>query len=435
MAVNNFIRGIGFWTIDTIKGGHIRRHYLDVVQIMKNPFSGKAVNRRKKLLDELLEHTARTVPFYSKYEQVVFKMLPIIQKDLVQNNFDSFKSNTFRTKELYKVTTSGSTGIPFLLLINQNKRSRNIADTLFYFNNVGYNIGDRLYYLRLWKGERKSELNRLLQNIVKVDISKMTDGFVNDLLNELRKDNSSKCIIAIASSLETLCKYLDKNNIKSLDVNIKSFIANSEALNDYTKKSIEKYFNAPIVSRYSNEEQGIIAQQKSNNNEYFQINWASYIVEIFHMEKDIPAKPGEMGRIIVTDLFNYSMPLIRYDTGDIGTMELIDKEHVLTKIEGRKMDLIYDTNGDLISSYSVYPVLHKYNHLIKQYQFIQIGQKEYLIKLNLHQEFNYGENLIKNFEAILGADSEISIEYVNEIPALSSGKRKKVMNTCHLKEN
>ena len=435
MAVRNLIRRIGFWSVDALKGGNIKSHYQDVVQIMENPFSENTVNRRKKLLSELLEHTVRTVPFYSQYEQFDFKTLPIIRKDLIQNNFESFKSNKFKTKKLYEVSTSGSTGVPFLLFIDQNKRSRNIADTLFFFENVGYNIGDRLYYLRLWKGERKSELNRILQNIVKVDISKMTDEFINNLLSELRKDKSSKHFIGIASSFETLCKFLDKNNAENLNFNIKSFIANSEALNDYTKTSIKKYFNAPIVSRYSNEEQGIIAQQKSNNNEIFQINWASYIVEIFHMKKDIPAKPGEMGRIIVTDLFNYSMPLIRYDTGDIGIMELNDKEQVLTKIEGRKMDLIYDTNGDLISSYSVYPVLHKYNHLIKQYQFIQIGQKEYFIKLNLHQEFNYDEELIKNFKAILGVDAEVSIEYVNEIPALSSGKRKKVMNTYHLKEN
>ncbi|WP_072765868.1 phenylacetate--CoA ligase family protein [Arenibacter nanhaiticus] len=429
MAIGSTIRRIGFWTIDTIKGGNIRRHYQEVSEIMQNPFSERAVDKRNRLLEELLDHSIRTVPFYSKYEQVNFTRLPIIGKDLVQNNFDSFKSNKFRTKELCKVSTSGSTGIPFLLFINQDKRSRNIADTLYFFNNVGYNIGDRLYYLRLWNGEQKSELKRLLQNIVKVNISKMTDGFVNDLLNELRRDNSPKCIIAIASSLETLCKYIDRNNLKNLDINIKSIIANSEALNDYTKKSIEKYFNAPIVSRYSNEEQGIIAQQKTDDNKYFHINWASYIVEIFHMDKDIPVKAGEVGRIIVTDLFNYSMPLIRYDTGDIGVMELIDNERVLTCVEGRKMDLIYNTAGDLISSYCVYPVMDKYNHLIKQYQFIQIGKKEYLIKLNIHKEFIYSEKLIKNFKAMLGTNAEISIEYVNEIPELSSGKRKKVMNT------
>lgn len=429
MTIGNTIRNIGFWTIDTIKGGNIKKHYQDILHVMDDPFSKKSIKNRNNLLDKLLDHSVKTVPFYSQYERTNFKKLPIISKDLILNDFDNFKSNKFKARELHKVSTSGSTGIPFLLFINQNKRNRNSADTLYFFKKVGYNIGDRLYYFRLWNGERKSELRRILQNIVKVNISKMTDDFINDLLNQLRKDPSPKCVIAIASSLETLCKYIDKNDVKNLNVNIKSFIANSEALNDYTKESIEKNFNATIFSRYSNEEQGIIAQQKPDNNNFFQINWASYFVEIIHMDEDIPAKPGEMGRIIVTDLFNYSMPLIRYDTGDIGIMELINNEPVLTKVEGRKMDLIYDAAGDLISSYCVYPVMDEYNHLIKQYQFIQIGKKEYLIKLNIDHEFIHNKKLVKNFKAILGSDAKVTIEFVNEIPELSSGKRKKVMNT------
>jgi phenylacetate-CoA ligase len=429
MAIGNIIRRTGFWTIDFLKGGRLRKHYQDISTILENPFSSKSTKRREEMLVELLLHSVETVPFYSKYRKKHFDVFPVVQKDVIKNNFDGFKSNTFQPNELHKVTTSGSTGIPFFLFINQNKRNRNIADTLFFFKNVGYNIGDRLYFLRLWKGERKSALNRLLQNIVKVDISKMTDDFIDNLLNDLRTDKSSKYFIGIASSLETLCNYLDKTHSKRLNLNIKSFIANSEALNTYTKKAIEKYFNAPIVSRYSNEEQGIIAQQVINGDTTFRINWASYIVEIFNIEKDIPAKLGETGRIVVTDLFNYSMPLIRYDTGDIGIMKFDGKELVLDKVEGRKMDLIYDTKGELISSYSIYPIMNQYYNQLIQYQFIQIGQKKYLIKLNVHDKFHNGTDLINAFKSILGKEAQITLEYVNDIPILSSGKRKKVMNT------
>ena len=435
MAIGNSIRRTGFWTIDSLKGGATKKHYRAINQIMANPNSETNVARRSAILNDLLDHATKTVPFYSKYRQEYFDVFPVVQKNMIVNNFDDFKSNRFQTKELYKVTTSGSTGIPFFLFINQNKKNRNSADTLFFLKNVGYNIGDRLYFLRLWKGERKNTLSKLLQNIVKVDISKMTDDFIDNLLNDLRADKSSKYCIGIASSLETLCNYLDKTHSKGLNLNIKSFIANSEALNRYTKKSIEKYFNAPIVSRYSNEEQGIIAQQEINGNETFRINWASYIVEIFNMEKDIPAKLGETGRIVVTDLFNYSMPLIRYDTGDVGSMKLAGKELVLAKVEGRKMDLIYDTKGELISSYSIYPIMHLYYNQLKQYQFIQIGQKKYLIKLNVHDKFHSGTDLINAFKSILGKDAQITIEFVNDIPILSSGKRKKVMNTFKVKTN
>ena len=313
--------------------------------------------------------------------------------------------------------------------MNRNKRKRNTADTLFFFNKAEYDIGERLYYLRLWKGEHKNAMNRLLQNIVKVDISKMTDEIISGLLKDLSSDKSSKAIIGIASSFDTLCEYLDKNNSENKDFKIKSFVAISEALDPFTKKSIKKYFNAPVVSRYSNEEQGIIAQQEINSNDTFKINWASYIVEIFDLKKDTKAEPGQIGRIVVTDLFNYSMPLIRYDTGDIGVMELLDNEPVLTKIEGRKLDLIYDTKNNLVSSYSIYPIMKVYYHLIKQYQFIQVGQKEYVVKLNLDGDFDHKKELVSSFKSLLGDDAEINIEFVDEIPVLSSGKRKKVMNT------
>ncbi len=93
----------------------------------------------------------------------------------------------------------------------------------------------------------------------------------------------------------------------------------SETLNDYTKQTIEKYFGVPVYSRYSNLENGILAQQvPGSDNRYF-INTASYVLEIFKMNEDVPAACRRtLGRIMVTDLYNYAMPMIRYDTGDTG---------------------------------------------------------------------------------------------------------------------
>ena len=153
-------------------------------------------------------------------------------------------------------------------------------------------------------------------------------------------------------------------------------------------------------------------------------------MELLQLDNDAPAKPGELGRIVVTDLFNYAMPIIRYDTGDIaqfgmnkdGVMELI-------RIEGRQMDLIYDSNGKLISSFVIYTKFYNYYHLLKQYQFIQQGEKEYEVKLNLQGDnFLFGNQLLADIKSDFGADAKITITYVDEIPALASGKRRKVIN-------
>lgn len=213
-------------------------------------------------------------------------------------------------------------------------------------------------------------------------------------------------------------------------MNINSAIANSEYLNPYTKNTLGKHLNTKVLSRYSSEEVGIIAHQTIDSPNSFIINHASYHVELLSLENDEPVAPGEFGRIVVTDLFNYAMPIIRYDTGDIAKHILNDNGVMgFEEIEGRKMDLIFDTKGDIISSFVVYTKFYNYYHLLKQYQFIQQGEKNYEVKLNLKTEsFDFENELIESIKSEFGEDAKIIVTYVDEIPPLASGKRRKVVN-------
>jgi phenylacetate-CoA ligase len=204
----------------------------------------------------------------------------------------------------------------------------------------------------------------------------------------------------------------------------------SESLNEFTKASLEKYFGVPAVSRYSNLENGIIAQQETNGNLRFLVNTASYHIEILKIDTDAPAKEGELGRIIVTDLYNYAMPMIRYDTGDVGSLEQDASKPgrlYLSKVEGRKLDMLYDTKGTIVSSYIMYKNMWQYTE-IRQYQLIQNGEKEYLFKINVGETFERESQLVEEFKSYLGDDAVFQIEYVEEIPLLDSGKRRKLVN-------
>lgn len=199
----------------------------------------------------------------------------------------------------------------------------------------------------------------------------------------------------------------------------------SESLSEQTKEYLSQVFGVGVVSRYSNLECGIMAQQLTNSAGRYLINSASYIIEILKMDRDEPAEIGESGRIIVTDLYNYAQPIIRYDTGDVGAFA--DRERMfLAKVEGRRLDLLYNTSGNLVSSYIVYKNMWQYPE-IDQYQLIQQGEKQYEIKIVSHN-FTRESQLIEEYRQFLGADSQITIQYIDEIPLLSSGKRKKVVN-------
>jgi phenylacetate-CoA ligase len=207
----------------------------------------------------------------------------------------------------------------------------------------------------------------------------------------------------------------------------------SETLNEFTKVTIEKYFGVPAYSRYSNLENGILAQQVPGSGDRYLINTASYVLEIFKMDEDVLAATGELGRIVITDLYNFAMPMIRYDTGDIGiissTKDVVGNCYLET-VEGRKLDLLYATDGTLVSSYIVYKNMWQYTEIV-QYQLVQYGPKDYLFKINMDGSFAKEEKLVQEFKQYLGADANFSVEYVDEIPLLASGKRKKIANTYH----
>ena len=166
------------------------------------------------------------------------------------------------------------------------------------------------------------------------------------------------------------------------------------------------------------------------------INTASYLVEIFKIDSDTLVADGELGRIVVTDFYNLAMPMIRYDTGDIGSISATKDAFgntYLDVVEGRKLDLIYAADGRLLSSYIVYKNMWQYTE-ITQYQLIQHGEKDYTFKANLEGAvFKREKQLVDEFKTYLGEDANFKVEYVAEIPLLASGKRRKIVNTYHNK--
>ena len=436
MSFNEVIRQIIFWTTDLIKGGQVRQNYKDIERIMISSDNSFVKNEIDKRLNRLLIHAIETTTFYKNIDiSLGIQSFPTIDKNLIRENISDFLSNKYSQNERIPAITSGSTGTPFKTFQGKAKKYRNTADTLFFANLAGYNLGNKLYYMKIWSEyNKKTWILQKIQNIVPIDVLNLKRDS-KAVINQLNANKSSISLLGYVSAYETLCKELDKENIIDPKLKVNSILTMSEGLNDYTKVQGEKYFKCPVLSRYSNIENGIIAQQTLLDKDNFTINRASYLVEIMDMEKDVPVAEGELGRIVVTDFFNEVMPMIRYDTGDLGIKVVKEinglQQQVLNKIEGRKLDQIYNTKGELVSSYIVYKNMWNYTE-IDQYQLIQKNSNAYVMKICLSNVFNRESQLVNEFKEYLGADADFKVEYVNEIPLLNSGKRKKVMNEMNL---
>jgi phenylacetate-CoA ligase len=385
----NSLRNNAFWILDYIKGGQVKKYLADVAFGVEKSNFETSKRSQQKCLEQLLFHASRTTPFYNDFKEVrELTEYPVIRKTMIQDNFNAFRSKNHLKSNNHKVSTSGSTGASFFLYQDMGKRQRNSADVIYFTKEAGYKIGSRLYELKVWRDHNKrSKFKSKLQNIVQFDISKLTDHKIDEFLNLIQSDvHKEKCLLGFASAYEMIALYLERHDLYYKDLGISAAISSSEYLNSYTKTTLGNRFQTQVLSRYSSEELGIIAQQTLKHPNHFVINHASYKIELLNFDSNEPVNPGEFGRIVITDLFNYAMPIIRYDTGDVAKMGVHpDGTTYFEEIQGRKMDMLYDTSGNIVSSFVVYTKFYKHYRLIKQYQFIQQSKKTYEIKLNLRR--------------------------------------------------
>lgn len=178
-------------------------------------------------------------------------------------------------------------------------------------------------------------------------------------------------------------------------------------------------------------ELGILGQDMGDGGEYT-LNWGSYYFECLKIDSDEPTEQGEVGRIVITDLFNYAFPIIRYDTGDLGIMEYPSDGSfpVLKEIYGRSRDCIYTVDGKLLSPAKISVSMWGIEG-IKQWQFIQEDEKEYVLKLNAENDLNL-TIVIDKLKDVLGESANIDVLFVEEIPVVSSNKRRAIV--CNYKK-
>ena len=415
-----------FWFQDFLKGGNIRKAYKDIQDCF--------IDGNKNIDDDinnLLKHAKETTNYYKKFDYTSIKNFPVMNKKKIIDNYTNILSKTYTGQKLHKMSTSGSTGTPFTVVQDKRKRNRVIAAVLFFGKQCGYIFGEKQIFLRVWvKSIRKSKLKQFLQNMLPEDISNLDIEKMKEIEQILKNEKNLSNILSYASTLDKLSKYLDEKNYTPKDFSVKSIISGSELLQDTTRERLQKVFGCNIVSRYANEENGILGQECLTEHNEFHLNVADYYFEFLKLDEDIPAKDGEVARIVITDLYNYALPMIRYDTGDLAIVSKAKcgaNTKVISKLFGRKVDLIYNTKGEILSPHYITNTMWESKNII-QFKFMQKDKKDYTILLNVTENFCDEEKTINTFKKILGDDANIKIEYTDEIPVLNSGKRKYIEN-------
>lgn len=431
MQIDEKARWTGFWALDKVKGGHVRKYYEDDRQAYTR---GSSVEKTREKISGLIAHAVKTTEFYKEFSaDTPLDALPVVNKDTFRNHYEAFQSSVYKDAPDNRVMcTSGSTGTPLRMIQNQDKIWHNTADGIFLGAVGGYYIGMKEAFIRVWVNNvKKSSMQLLMENLIMMDSSSLSEESLQSMVDTI-KNKKVKCLVGYSSALGELSRYIAEHHIDTSRFSVCSIIPISESMPVVVREQLKKQFSCPVRAWYSNEENGIMGIQDEQEEGYY-INTESFYYEILKMDSDEPAEDGELGRIVITDLYNYAFPILRYDNGDTAIAHHREKDGYyklyLKELYGRRSDMIYDCAGNALTPYIITNNMWDVPG-VKQFRFIQEDVTKYVLWLNGDKEQMDVDNIRSRIAPYLGEQADFKIEFVDEIPVLASGKRKYIENKC-----
>jgi phenylacetate-CoA ligase len=293
------------------------------------------LRRQFEQLDKLVSHAAATVPFYGERGLGRFReggadrrmerwrKIPLLSRKEVQENQPQLTSRDVPKShgEVTEMFTSGSTGRPL----------RSLRTQLFELLWAAFTVRDHLWHRRdlsaklavireSGKGKApypegsRSETwgwssGAVFRTGPCVSLNVMTS---TQQQAEWLSKQDPDYLLTHPSVVDRLARYCLERDLPL--PRLRQVMTISEILRPATREACLSAWNAPVKDAYTAREVGYVALQCPDHDAYH-IQSESALVELVD-DSGAPCKPGDIGRVVVTPLHNFAMPLIRYDMGD-----------------------------------------------------------------------------------------------------------------------
>lgn len=401
--------------------------------------SEEIVARQERKLRALLGHAIQTCPHYrQKYAEAGFgpadirslsdlRMAPLLTKDDVRTVGNELISGRYARSKLVAAKTGGSTGVALQVYCDVACQQLRNAAALRSDEWSGWRLGEPVG--AVWGNPPvpstfKSRVRRLLKDrVIFLDTMKLDDAAVDRFAADWA-DMRPGMLFGHAHSLFLLAeKALERN----LQIRPRGIVATSMMLIDVERQIIERAFGVPVTNRYGCEEVSLIACE-CEQHRGLHLNSDHVVVEFLRPDGS-PCAPGESGRIIVTELINYGMPMIRYEVGDWGVPT--DRQcscgrglPLMESLTGRTADFLVAHDGSRVAGISLVERTLTNFAGIRQMQLVQ--DRRDALTVNLVADADYdtaaAEGLVAELRKSLGGEVAVAIVLVDRIPQETNGK-------------
>ncbi|MGW0515130.1 phenylacetate--CoA ligase family protein [Streptomyces olivaceoviridis] len=280
---------------------------------------------RRSRLAEALRHAGQRVPRYRPLIPAdagadplgALRSLPLLDKDTVREDPDSLLSDALEPDRCRVASTSGTSGIPLRFVVDEDHLVHTYAARIrmavpftgqLHFKLLmpfqGWLQGGWFEYVAPGFGlARMAEFGTTTPpGPDDVDLAVRAAGFAPDIVF----GHPSSCL-RLASALAAADRSLTPRVVMTF----------GERLLPGARETLERSYGAPVMDSYGMREFGTIAAECGEGG--YHVEAERLWVEVVDADGR-PLPDGESGEIVVSNLVNRAMPLLRYRTGDIGAL-------------------------------------------------------------------------------------------------------------------
>jgi phenylacetate-CoA ligase len=404
------------------------------------------------LLRRLLRHAYQHTAYYREVmdergmrpediESVAqLAQLPLLDRDTVRATMDTRLAGA-PPRVAIKKSTSGTTGEPVIVKYNAESRHWRDATRWRGYGWAGYRIGMRaLHYwgfgppAKSWVHRRKIWLDRRLKRDLYVDCTPRGEAALADAVEQL-KSFAPQVIVAYAAGAATLARFINEQRLRTWK-NIPVLVG-AERLWPHDREAVQEAFG-PAFETYGCREMMLMASECEHHGG-LHASMETQVIELIVRLPDgreRPARPGETGEVVVTDLHNLACPMIRYVNGDLAVAHE-DGEcacgRSLTRIgpiEGRTTETLRDGRGNAVSGLVFNVLFGVMDQVAKKFQVVQRLDGSVVMKVVPQGGSRLPDEEYRAIHAFADKylpEAPFVIEYVEDIPLTAAGKRKVVV--------
>lgn len=422
------------------------RKLMNLVRMHKRAWLSheELMQSQNKRLTAIVDHAYRTVPYYREAWKGLglehdpiqcladLERLPIIGKPEIRADPEAFVSDTADRSNLLEMHTSGSTGKPLKIYYGEADDDYSKVNNLRSFLEAGYRYGDNFVTISdpdwtegRYNGRSGISIQRRLNLFFPIDINmRLTPG---EIVDELERIGKCDILYGYPTNILLVARELRKRTGTSIRPRI--VVSNGENLDPVTRTYIDETFGTKMYNFYTTEESKRIAWE-CECHQGMHLDVESVALELTQSGKQVP--DGEMGSVQVTNLFNYTMPLIRYRQGDVAIKDPNPCRcgrgaPLLRSLEGRIDSFVVNAEGELFSPQVFWSIFRHYSSVL-QFLITQNQQDKLSIQVALANKEDDSDlnEIMGKIRRMVGPNTQTDLKIG---PVHTTGKRKAVHST------